>query len=101
MSSLPPSLGDAPDATSVASGASPFAPPTPLRAVVLDEVSKVYAQGRDAVPALDRVSLEVEAGEFLCIVGASGCGKSTLLNLVAGLDGPTSGTITVPNKTTL
>lgn len=42
---------------------------------------------------LQDISLEVEKGEFICIVGPSGCGKSTLLNLVAGLDVPTSGEI--------
>jgi NitT/TauT family transport system ATP-binding protein len=81
--------------------APPSAPPTPVRAVVLDDVSKVYASGRDAVPALDRVSLEVEAGELLCVVGASGCGKSTMLNVIAGLDHPTSGTVTTSGRTTL
>ena len=49
-----------------------------------------------AVPALDGVSLEVETGEFLCLVGASGCGKSTLLNLIAGLDQPTAGRVERP-----
>jgi NitT/TauT family transport system ATP-binding protein len=48
------------------------------------------------VAALDRVSLQVAHGEFVCLVGASGCGKSTLLNLVAGLDRPTSGSIECP-----
>jgi NitT/TauT family transport system ATP-binding protein len=62
-------------------------------AVVLDAVSKVYGRVGASVPALDRVSLEVGAGEFVCLVGASGCGKSTLLNLVAGLDRPTAGTV--------
>jgi len=65
-------------------------------AIVLRNVSKVYGHAGAAVPALDRVSLEVRAGEFVCLVGASGCGKSTLLNLVAGLDRPTSGTIERP-----
>src|SRR5205823_4291321 len=46
-------------------------------------------------PALDRVSLEVGTGEFLCVLGASGCGKSTLLSLIAGLDQPTSGEVEV------
>jgi NitT/TauT family transport system ATP-binding protein len=64
-------------------------------AVRLDEVTKVYGTGRQAVPALDRVSLEVVTGEFLCVLGASGCGKSTLLSLIAGLDLPTSGELTV------
>ena len=48
--------------------------------------------------ALEDISLEVRAGEFLCIVGPSGCGKSTLLHLVAGLQAPTSGEILVDGK---
>jgi NitT/TauT family transport system ATP-binding protein len=62
-------------------------------AVRLTEVSKVYGQGRGALLALDKVSLSVAPGEFVCLIGASGCGKSTLLSLVAGLDTPTSGRI--------
>ena len=45
---------------------------------------------------LDDVSLDVAPAEFVCLLGASGCGKSTLLNLVAGLDRPTAGTVSVP-----
>jgi NitT/TauT family transport system ATP-binding protein len=48
-----------------------------------------------AVHALDDVSLTVAKGEFTCLIGASGCGKSTLLSLVAGLEQPTAGTISV------
>ena len=62
-------------------------------AVRLDAVSRRFGTGPTAVLALDRVSLDVAAGEFTCIVGASGCGKSTLLNLVAGLDAPSAGTV--------
>jgi NitT/TauT family transport system ATP-binding protein len=67
-------------------------------AVTLVGVSKVYGHGRAAVPALDQVSLAVAPGEFTCLIGASGCGKSTLLNLVAGLDKPTSGEISVGGR---
>lgn len=48
---------------------------------------------------LQEISLEVEKGEFICIVGPSGCGKSTLLNLVAGLDTPTEGEIILDGQT--
>jgi NitT/TauT family transport system ATP-binding protein len=61
--------------------------------VWLTEVSKVYGQGRGALLALDKVSLSVAPGEFVCLIGASGCGKSTLLSLLAGLDTATSGRI--------
>ena len=64
-------------------------------AVRIDHVSKVFGQGGQGVVALDRVTLDVGSGEFLCIVGASGCGKTTLLNLVAGLDRPTAGNISL------
>jgi len=62
-------------------------------AVTLAEVSKVYGRGPGAVHAVDRLSLTVGTGEFVCLVGASGCGKSTLLSMVAGLDLPTAGTV--------
>ncbi|WP_327139554.1 ABC transporter ATP-binding protein [Nocardia sp. NBC_01327] len=62
-------------------------------ALRLRAVSKVYDQGRAPVLALDRVSLSVTPGEFVCLIGASGCGKSTLLSIAAGLDDPTAGTV--------
>jgi NitT/TauT family transport system ATP-binding protein len=65
-------------------------------AVVLSDISKVFGRGPDAVHALDRVSIDVRPGEFVCLVGASGCGKSTLLSIVAGLDSPSGGTVAVP-----
>jgi NitT/TauT family transport system ATP-binding protein len=68
-------------------------PTTP--AIRLEAVTKVYGRGPDAVVALDGLDLTVEAGSFVCLVGASGCGKTTLLNIVAGLDAPTSGTVEI------
>jgi NitT/TauT family transport system ATP-binding protein len=62
-------------------------------AIRVSEVSKVFGRGGSALLALDRLSLEVAPGEFVCLIGASGCGKSTLLSLVAGLDLPTAGEI--------
>ena len=64
-------------------------------AIQLVAVTKVYGRGPDAVIALDGLDLTVEAGSFVCLVGASGCGKTTLLNIVAGLDAPTSGTVQI------
>ncbi|WP_329110310.1 ABC transporter ATP-binding protein [Micromonospora sp. NBC_01699] len=71
------------------------APDSVTTSVALSGVSKVYGRGENAVLALDRVSLDVAPGEFVCLVGASGCGKSTLLNLVAGLDQASGGSIQV------
>src|SRR6201997_4560183 len=70
-------------------------------AVRLAEVSKVFGRGSSAVRALDRISLEVPPGEFTCLIGASGCGKSTLLNLVAGLEQPTAGQVSVSGRVAL
>ncbi|MEL6321975.1 MAG: ABC transporter ATP-binding protein [Cyanobacteria bacterium J06626_14] len=66
------------------------------------EVSNVYKQfdtRRGPLIALKDINLHVETGEFVCAVGASGCGKSTLLRLIAGLDRPTAGAITVDGAT--
>ena len=59
----------------------------------LDHLTKVYGSGDTAVRALDDVSLTVEAGEFVAIVGSSGSGKSTMLHMIDGVDRPTSGTV--------
>ena len=62
-------------------------------AVRAERVSRHYQMGSALIRAVDDVTLEVCAGEFLALPGSSGSGKSTLLNLMAGLDRPTSGTI--------
>ncbi|GAA2682513.1 ABC transporter ATP-binding protein [Actinoplanes palleronii] len=66
--------------------------------VRIENVSKTYGSGSNALLALDRVSLDVEKGEFVCLLGASGCGKSTLLSLVAGLDQISSGTLEIGGR---
>lgn len=56
-------------------------------------LSKIYKKGKVEVPALQNVTFDISAGQFMGIVGKSGSGKSTLLNLIGGLDKPTSGNI--------
>lgn len=63
--------------------------------IEISNVTKSYSKGEETITPLDNVSLSIEQGEFLSLMGASGTGKSTLLNLVASIDKPDSGTITV------
>jgi ABC-type lipoprotein export system ATPase subunit len=65
------------------------------RAVEAQDLAKHYSMGQVVVRALDGVSLSVARGDFLGLLGTSGSGKSTFLNLVAGLDRPTAGTLSV------
>ena len=62
------------------------------------DLRKVYGRGETEVVALDNVSISVEKGDFMTIVGTSGSGKSTLLHMIGGLDNPTSGTVIVDGQ---
>ena len=66
--------------------------------IAVEEVSRVFAGGVRTVTALERVSFEIEAGNFVSIVGPSGCGKSTLLKIISGLLPASSGQIQVNGK---
>ncbi|QDU15439.1 ABC transporter ATP-binding protein YtrE [Gimesia maris] len=63
--------------------------------VVIRNLTKQYHKGGESITPLDQVSLNIEQGEFLSLMGASGTGKSTLLNLIASIDHPDSGSIHV------
>ncbi|MHA7177643.1 ABC transporter ATP-binding protein [Arthrobacter sp. Sr24] len=67
-------------------------------AVDIKGVSKYYHRKNQKIWALENVNLQVEPGQFVCLLGRSGCGKSTLLNLVAGLDVPSRGTVDVGGR---
>ena len=63
--------------------------------IAVNSVNKTYKRGEETLVVLDDLSLEVQQGDFLALMGPSGSGKSTLLNLIGGLDTPTSGEIIV------
>jgi len=66
--------------------------------IELENVSRVYRRGADEVRALDHVTLGVARGRFVALMGPSGSGKSTLLHILAGLDRPTEGSVTVAGR---
>jgi len=63
--------------------------------IELRDVTKAYRRDKIDIPVLDRLSITIEAGEFLGLMGPSGSGKSTLLNLLAGIDRPSRGSIRI------
>ncbi|MEO0830827.1 MAG: ABC transporter ATP-binding protein [Pseudomonadota bacterium] len=67
--------------------------------IEVNDVSVTFGEGTDTHLAVETTRMSIEAGEFVCILGPSGCGKSTLLNAIAGYVTPTTGNITVDDKT--
>ena len=66
-----------------------------MKSIHVENLTKIYGTGENEVVALNQVSFSIEEGEFVAITGASGSGKSTLLYILAGLDKPTSGEVSV------
>ncbi|WP_039763538.1 ABC transporter ATP-binding protein [Caldicellulosiruptor sp. DIB 104C] len=62
-------------------------------ALMIENVSKRFQSKNKEINVLEKINLEVQNGEFICILGPSGCGKSTLLNIIAGLEKPTEGKV--------
>jgi putative ABC transport system ATP-binding protein len=63
--------------------------------IEVKDVRKIYRMGEEKVVALDRISITIERGEIICLIGASGSGKSTFLNMLAGLEKPSRGEILI------
>ena len=71
----------------------------PNHLISIEGISKRYlAKGGTATTVFDDLWLQVDRGEFVCIVGHSGCGKTTVLNILAGLDTPTDGVVIVDGR---
>ena len=70
--------------------------------LAVKDICKIYeADDGDGVQALQNINIEVKDKEFVCIIGPSGCGKTTLLRIIAGLEKPDSGSVTLNNETIL
>lgn len=69
-----------------------------MQILTSQNLCKYYGSGENMVKALDNVSVSIDDGKFVSIIGTSGSGKSTLLNMLGGLDRPTSGEVYVKNK---
>jgi len=63
-----------------------------------EAVSRIYQLGKTEIHALQKVSVSIDEGEFVCIVGPSGCGKTTLLNIIGCIDRPTSGRVRLDGR---
>jgi putative ABC transport system ATP-binding protein len=66
--------------------------------IIVEDIHKSYLMGKEAVPALRGVSLEIQRGEIVCLMGPSGSGKTTLLNIIGGLDEPSRGHVIVEGE---
>jgi ABC-type lipoprotein export system ATPase subunit len=84
--------------SSLNSGAPAGAAATEAPAIRAEQLCRHYRMGETLIRAVDGVTLEVRAGEFVALLGSSGSGKSSVLNLIAGLDRPTSGSVFVHER---
>lgn len=64
----------------------------------IDDVSRNYTRNKKSFCAMEHISLQIEHGEFICLLGPSGCGKTTLLNAIAGFEKVTEGRILINGK---